>query len=167
MTNRARRLKHMYNITESTWDDILVSQGGLCALCGTPEPGSKGWALDHDHSCCPGVRSCGACLRGILCGSCNTGLGMFRDSGARLQQAIDYVQRGCIVVDVAFPEAAEARTPRVARAPRDLRGEIVEYLKTNPNAGVRQVARAVDCSPSTASEHLRVVRPPARNEQHS
>lgn len=91
---------------------------------------------------------------------------MFRDSGARLQQAIDYVQRGCIVVDVAFPEAAEARTPRVARVPRDLRGQIIEYWKTNPDAGVRQVARVVDCAPSTAMEHLRVVRSEQVGEQH-
>ena len=166
MTTKNRRLKHMYNITEGTLEQILIDQDHQCALCGTDQPGDKGWCVDHDHACCPGIRSCGACLRGIVCGPCNKGLGMFKDSTELLQMAIDYVERGAIVVPVAFPEAAEARTPRVARPPRDLRTQITEYLKLNPNAGVRQVARVVDCAPSTAMEHLRVVRSEQVDEQH-
>jgi hypothetical protein len=157
-SSRARRLKHTYNITETTWDQILADQGHQCALCGTDSPGGKGWMVDHDHACCPGIRSCGACIRGILCGHCNSGLGQFQDSVDRLRKAIDYMDRGTISVPVAFPEAARARTPQVSRSPRDLRAEITEYLARNPESGVREVTRAVDCSPSAASEHVRVVR---------
>ena len=34
----------------------------------------QGPQIDHDHRCCPGSESCGKCIRGILCSSCNTGL---------------------------------------------------------------------------------------------
>jgi hypothetical protein len=31
--------------------------------------------IDHDHVCCPGRKSCGACVRGPVCSACNTRLG--------------------------------------------------------------------------------------------
>lgn len=68
----------------------VETQGG-CAACGTNEPGSKGWATDHDHTCCPGTRSCGNCIRGILCQSCNLALGHAGDSPQKLQALIDYL----------------------------------------------------------------------------
>jgi hypothetical protein len=48
---------------------LLDKQHGKCALCSAELNGS--FHVDHDHGCCPGVRSCGACVRGILCQSCN------------------------------------------------------------------------------------------------
>ena len=71
---------------------LLAAQGGQCAICGTIDPGKRGWATDHDHSCCSGNgNTCGECVRGVLCGSCNTGLGMFGDSVVKLASAIEYL----------------------------------------------------------------------------
>lgn len=43
--------------------------------------------MDHDHACCPPNKfekshkvSCGKCIRGWLCGSCNTALGLLREN---------------------------------------------------------------------------------------
>jgi hypothetical protein len=44
--------------------------------------------IDHDHGCCNFNGSCGKCIRGTLCASCNTLLGRSRDkpSQANLQE---------------------------------------------------------------------------------
>ncbi|SDT83772.1 endonuclease domain-containing protein [Gordonia westfalica] len=53
--------------------------------------------IDHDHSCCPPRskqwRTCGQCVRGFLCGSCNRGLGLLKDDPNVLRSAIEYLGR--------------------------------------------------------------------------
>lgn len=61
-----------------------------CQICGD-NPESK--HVDHDHSCCPGQQSCGLCIRGVLCGGCNRGIGFFSDSPDRLRAAALYLER--------------------------------------------------------------------------
>ena len=81
-----------YRIRPEAYHAMLAAQGGRCAVCGTDTPNGPGrWHVDHDHSCCPGKRSCGDCVRGLLCGKCNVGLGMFNDEPARLRAALDYL----------------------------------------------------------------------------
>lgn len=90
-TQRKQSLRH--GITEDRYLELLARQGGKCAICKTTEPGGRGrWCIDHDHGCCPtGDGSCGQCIRGILCASCNTGLGMFKDNPDALRAAIRYL----------------------------------------------------------------------------
>lgn len=36
--------------------------------------------VDHDHGCCPVTNhSCGRCLRGLICSTCNSAIGMLRN----------------------------------------------------------------------------------------
>lgn len=81
-----------FKLTREAFDALLAKQGG-CAICGATEPGRTYWHVDHDHTCCPGSeKTCGNCVRGILCGTCNIGLGAFKDDPDRLTSAARYLQ---------------------------------------------------------------------------
>jgi hypothetical protein len=90
---RSANRKGKYGLSAAAFQDLLDKQGGCCAICRTDNPGSKFWAVDHDHACCQGQRSCGNCVRGILCGPCNLGLGAFRDDTEKLRRAVEYLLR--------------------------------------------------------------------------
>lgn len=77
---RARVLWLRYRMTPERWDEMLIAQNGRCAICAAPEPPDRRLAVDHDHACCPHPkRSCGKCIRGLLCTSCNNRLGIVED----------------------------------------------------------------------------------------
>jgi hypothetical protein len=85
-------LKTMYRMTVEVYEALVVVQGGMCAICGTTTPSGTGrWSVDHDHTCCPGIKSCGKCTRGLLCTQCNLGLGQFKDNAEVLQAAVNYL----------------------------------------------------------------------------
>jgi len=90
------RMKSNYGITRAQYDDLLAAQGGGCAICGTTSPGggrgARKFYVDHDHSCCSGRTSCGACVRGLLCNGCNLVLGIVKDDVTHLREAIAYLE---------------------------------------------------------------------------
>lgn len=96
-TEGGKRLKRnqslsKFGLTTEQFSDILNAQGGLCAICrGSVTYAGKSMVVDHDHSCCPGAKTCGKCIRGILCGHCNFMLGHAKDSPEILLSAIKYL----------------------------------------------------------------------------
>ena len=79
--------RRKYQLKQKDLAKIMGAQSGVCAICGDAEA----LQIDHDHACCSGKRACGRCVRGLLCGRCNTGLRWFLDDPARLQAAARYV----------------------------------------------------------------------------
>lgn len=70
-----------------------MNQCGACALCGKvpgedPERGrnQKCLHVDHDHKT--------GKIRGLLCSSCNRGLGYFGDDPVVLRRAAEYLTEG-------------------------------------------------------------------------
>ena len=78
---RSDSLKRRFGITPEKYDEMLEAQGGVCAICfREPDPGRR-LAVDHDHACCPDrYRTCGRCIRALLCTSCNNRLGIVEDA---------------------------------------------------------------------------------------
>lgn len=89
---RRRHLRSKWGFSLEEWERRFDAQGRVCAICGTDKPDGRGWHVDHDHACCAGWKCCGKCVRGILCSSCNVGLGTFNDSPERLRLAARYLE---------------------------------------------------------------------------
>ncbi|MBC8391514.1 MAG: endonuclease VII domain-containing protein [Deltaproteobacteria bacterium] len=81
----AQRLKQ-YGITIDEYYGILEKQGGKCAICGSTDSGdkrTKRFHLDHCHET--------GKVRGLLCASCNMGIGKFKESPDILLRASKYL----------------------------------------------------------------------------
>jgi len=70
---------YKYKMTPEDYLAIFEKQGGVCAICKNPERDKRRLAVDHDHSCCSGVNTCGKCVRGLICHRCNMGMGAMND----------------------------------------------------------------------------------------
>ncbi len=66
----------------SDYQLMLNEQQGRCAICQNLAKGKL--VIDHDHS--------SGEVRGLLCPSCNLGLGHFFDNPSFLRRAIEYLQ---------------------------------------------------------------------------
>jgi hypothetical protein len=78
---KKRNLCRRYNITVEQYDAMLQQQLGLCKIC-NQQP--KKICVDHCHE--TGI------VRGLLCGTCNTAIGLFKENINTLQSAIKYLQ---------------------------------------------------------------------------
>ena len=72
--------KSKYGLSEEAYQDMIRRQQGACACCHEV----KRLVIDHDHDT--------GKIRGLLCSTCNTGLGHFSDSLDKLQKAIVYLE---------------------------------------------------------------------------
>lgn len=76
-----------YRMTIEDYQNMLDKQSGVCFIC-------KKYAklyVDHDHNCCPGKTTCGDCIRGLLCPSCNTFVGFVEKNKEILNNIEKYI----------------------------------------------------------------------------
>lgn len=80
---RQRRyyIRNRYRVDPDWFLAQEAAQGGRCAICARRAK----LALDHDHD--------SGRARGLICRSCNFGLGNFRDNPAALRAAASYVEQ--------------------------------------------------------------------------
>lgn len=84
-------LRKKYGITLDRYNEMLLDQGGVCAICGNRETRvdkrvnrTSYLAVDHCHTT--------GKVRGLLCHSCNSMLGQAGDSVEKLQIGINYLR---------------------------------------------------------------------------
>ena len=83
VTARRTRLRAGYGLSVEDYDDLLETQGGVCAICQGVCPTGRRLAVDHCHV--SGV------VRGLLCAMCNRSLGLLRDAPANLAACLVYL----------------------------------------------------------------------------
>lgn len=75
------RLKRDFGITLEFFDEMLLAQGGQCAIC---QKESK-LCVDHNHET--------GKVRGLLCAGCNQALGLLKDSPSSARSAAEYLEK--------------------------------------------------------------------------
>jgi hypothetical protein len=94
---RRREWLRRYGLTLESFDALLASQGNRCGNtgCSVTEPGGFGnqWHVDHDRRCCPNLRGCVKCIRGLLCSKCNQALGLLGENTDCILGLKFYIQK--------------------------------------------------------------------------
>ena len=81
---KSRNLKKNYNITLEQYDELYNKQEGKCAICGEHQSKLKQkLGIDHNHITKK--------VRGLLCFNCNMGLGYYKESVERLNNAAKFL----------------------------------------------------------------------------
>jgi hypothetical protein len=89
-------LMKTYGITTDQYNELLANQSGVCAICKSSKPSSessrkKFFCVDHCHNTGE--------IRGLLCDSCNRGIGLLKDSVEILKQATEYLEKHSNTID--------------------------------------------------------------------
>ena len=86
------KLMQAFGITFVQYKELLRGQGNKCAICQCFEKRIdirtnevRRLAVDHNHET--------GKIRGLLCASCNTALGLFQDNPVLLMSAINYLNK--------------------------------------------------------------------------
>ena len=88
--NHKYALNKFYKMTPEQYDEMLVKQGGVCAICNCKETAKtkntvRNLSVDHCHTTNK--------IRSLLCYRCNLGIGYLREDLDILQAAIEYIRR--------------------------------------------------------------------------
>lgn len=74
--------KHRHGLSKQEFEKLCGAQMGLCAICDNP-PAKGPLCVDHNHQT--------GAIRGLLCRSCNSGLGLLKDSLENARRAASYL----------------------------------------------------------------------------
>lgn len=86
--NRDGKLRKQYGITLQEYQEMWVTQGGRCRICGRAETVVRkgtvcNLSVDHCHDT--------GRVRGLLCNNCNRAIGLLGDDPATMADAVEYL----------------------------------------------------------------------------
>lgn len=85
---RDNRRRIAYGVTPERYAEMVAAQDGRCRICLTDRPSSHPskthWCVDHCHRT--------GLVRGLLCDTCNRGIGLLKDCADVLFRAAEYLK---------------------------------------------------------------------------
>lgn len=99
----SRKLRH--GLDQDAIAAMLAAIDDRCQVCRIEFSPSEPYCIDHDHTCCPGVASCGRCARGLLCRRCNAALGMMLDDPGIARAAAAYLDATKLPFTIPHPRS--------------------------------------------------------------
>lgn len=86
LSTSLRKTEEKLGMAKGEYAAMLKAQGGVCAICKSSYSDKRGSRLSVDHDHLTGK------VRGLLCFSCNSGAGQFKDSPQLLREAAAYLE---------------------------------------------------------------------------
>lgn len=99
---RAKALKQKYGITTEQYEKMLAAQHQGCKICGiSSEEHGRFLSVDHCHTT--------GKIRGLLCHSCNTAIGLLKENLGNFRKAMQYLSaaQGSLHEPSAFEELTD------------------------------------------------------------
>lgn len=114
---REQSLMRNYGMTVDEWNVMFAEQNFRCAICGSKNPltATDTFVVDHCHS--------GDHVRGILCGPCNSLLGLAHDDHNTLVDAAMYVIARSTGESISDRKKRHGRRESDTKRKRRARGE--------------------------------------------
>lgn len=85
------KIKKYFNLTLDEYNQMFIERDNKCDICNNPESAkhqngkTRALALDHCHET--------GKIRGLLCTSCNRGIGLLKDNITLLENAVEYLRK--------------------------------------------------------------------------
>jgi hypothetical protein len=83
LIRRKHELKKRYGLTIEQFNQMVLAQNNCCALCKKQQ--TKKLHVDHCHTT--------GQIRGLLCGNCNTALGLLKENLTTIESIVNYLNR--------------------------------------------------------------------------
>ena len=107
-STKVNSLARLYGISQEEYESRLAAQQGLCAICSLES--DRVLSVDHDHE--------SGQVRGLLCETCNFGIGSFGHDPELLEAVIRYLNQ---------PAMLQAEIPALSDASVSARFEIPHW----------------------------------------
>ena len=139
-------LRSKYGIGIHQYQTMLTEQDGRCCICGKED--WRNLAVDHSHTT--------GAVRGLLCSTCNTGLGQFQDSVDLLNKAIEYLTRDYMSPpDVPVVPVKQSDKPRWRNVVITPKGSFPSYDAAGRAYGVHPTTIGYWCGTYKNYPHLK------------